>query len=104
VRAARAAGTAAFRRGGAQLLQPLDLRLAHGGVVDLEDLDRRLLFEPVLVDADDGLLAGVDLGLAAGGGLLDAELGHAGLDGLGHAAELLDLLDDARRPCGRVRA
>jgi hypothetical protein len=45
------------------------------------------LLEAVLVDADDRLLAGIDLGLAAGGGLLDAHLRHAGLDGLGHAAE-----------------
>ena len=33
-------------------------------------------------------------GLAAGRRLLDAQLGHARLDGLGHAAELLDLLDE----------
>jgi hypothetical protein len=37
--------------------------------------------------------AGVDARLRAGGRLLDAQLRDAGLDGLGHAAERLDLLD-----------
>src|SRR5262249_42116990 len=41
------------------------------------------------------VLAPFDTGLAARGGLLDAQLGHPGLDGLRHAAELLDLVDDA---------
>ncbi len=42
--------------------------------------------EPVLVDADHRLAAGVDARLGAGGGLLDAQLRDAGLDRLGHAA------------------
>ena len=50
------------------------------------------LLEHGLVDADDGLLARIDGGLAPGGGLLDAHLGQAGLDGLGHAAERFDFL------------
>ena len=40
------------------------------------------------------LLAAVDARLAPGRGLLDAQLRHARLDGLRHAAELLDLLDE----------
>jgi hypothetical protein len=47
-----------------------------------------LLGQPVLVDADDGFLAGVDLRLAARRRFLDAHLGQAGFDGLGHAAQL----------------
>ena len=47
---------------------------------------RVFLGEAVFVHADDGFLAGVDAGLAAGGGFLDAHLGDAGFDGLGHAA------------------
>ena len=43
------------------------------------------------------LLAAVDARLAAGRGFLDAQLRHARLDGLGHAAELLDLLDELPR-------
>src|SRR3546814_1279386 len=36
----------------ADALQPLDLLLEHGGVVDIEDIDRVLFRRPVLVDAD----------------------------------------------------
>jgi hypothetical protein len=82
----------------ARLLDALDagdLRLAHGAVVDLADVDRRLLLELELVDADDDVLAAVDARLAPRGRLLDAELRHARLDGLRHAAHRLDLLDDA---------
>ena len=78
------------------------LRMSIGSLV------RRL----VLVDADHRLLAGIDPGLRLGRGLLDAQLWHAGLDGLGHAAELLDLLDMtpglrseiAREPLDVIRA
>src|SRR5439155_19479498 len=75
-------------------LQARDLRLAHGRVVDLPDVERRLLGELEFVDADDHVLASVDAGLPARGGLLDAELRHARLDGPRHAAHRLDLLDD----------
>ena len=54
-----------------------------------------------LVDADDDVLAAVDARLAARRRLLDAQLRHAGLDGLGHAAHALDLLDDAERLGGQ---
>ena len=56
----------------------------------------------VLVDADDDLVAPVDPGLASGRALLDAQLGHAGGDGLGHASQLLDLLDEGPRLGGQV--
>ena len=49
--------------------------------------------DPVLVDADHRLAAGVDARLGAGRGLLDAQLRDARVDGLGHAAGRLDLLD-----------
>ena len=51
------------------------------------------LVEPELVDADDRLHAAVDARLRLGGGFLDAQLGHAFLDGLRHAAHRLDFLD-----------
>jgi hypothetical protein len=47
----------------------------------------------VLVDADDHLLALVDHRLPPRGRFLDAQLRQPALDGLGHAAHLLDLLD-----------
>ena len=46
-----------------------------------------------LVDTHDGVHVGVDTALLAGRSLFDAHLGHAALDGLGHAAELLHFLD-----------
>src|SRR5579875_898254 len=79
----------------AHLAQAMDLRLAHLGVVDGEHIDLRLLLGAVFVDANDDLLAAVDARLAPRRRLLDAELGHARLDVLGHAAQGLDLLGDA---------
>ena len=76
-----------------EALQLADLALAHGLVVDLQHLDLGLVGHLELVDADDGLGAGVDARLGARGGLLDAHLGHAGGDRLGHAAQLLHLGD-----------
>ena len=74
-------------------VEPFDLLLAHFGIVDLEDVDRILVVESVLVDTDDGLATGVDTRLCARSGSLDTELGQSGFDSLGHAAELFDLLD-----------
>ena len=58
--------------------------------------------DAVLVDADDRLPAGVDPRLGAGRGLLDAQLRDARVDGLGHAAGRLDLLDVLPGPAGQV--
>ena len=74
-------------------LEALDLPVAHCGVVDVEHLDRGRLGRAVFVDADDRLLAAVDARLAPRRGFLDAQLGHAGLDRLGHAADRFDLVD-----------
>ena len=87
---------------GAQALQLFDLRGAHGGVVDLQHARSSLRPSAVAVDADDRLLAGIDPRLRARGGLLDAQLRHAGLDGPRHAAERLDLRDV--RPGARARS
>ena len=76
----------------ADLLEPLDLGAAHGVVVDVEDFEWLFLGQAIFVAPDDGFLAGIDLGLATRGGLFDAHLGQARLDGLGHAAEFFDLL------------
>ncbi len=81
----------------AQLPEAGDLLFAHGGVVDGADLDVVVAVGPILVDADDDLFTLVDAGLATCGCLLDAQLRHPRLDRLGHAAELLDLVDELRR-------
>jgi len=74
-------------------LDPGDLLVADRAG-HLERLNGRFFLHPVLVDADDDILALVDAGLAACRRLLDAELRHARLDGAGHAAEGLDLVHD----------
>ena len=71
--------------------QLVDLQLPHRRIVDLEDVDRRLVTRPIFVDADHRLRAGIDAGLGARGGLLDAQLRQPGFDGARHAAEFLDL-------------
>ena len=60
------------------------------------------LGQPVLVDADDHVLAGVDARLLLRRRRLDLELGPARLDGAGHAAHRLDFLDDRPRRVGHV--
>ena len=79
-------------------LQPrqlVDLQPAHGGILHLQHVDRGFIDRLVLVDADHRLPAGVDPRLRLGGGFLDPQFRHAGLDRLGHAAERLDFLDMA---------
>ena len=87
---------------GAQPLELGDLLAVDVVVVDPEHVELVLGREPVGVDADDLLDAGVDPRLGAGRGLLDAHLGDALLDGLGHAAGLLGLLDVRPRALGEV--
>ena len=60
VSAASAAAATRRRRGRADPLQPRHLLLAHPRVVDVEQLDASAVRRPVLVDADDDLLAAVD--------------------------------------------
>ena len=73
--------------------QTLLLLFAYSGVVDLEDVDGILVFQTILVSTHDGLYTRVDTSLGTGCCLLDTHLGQTGLDGLGHTAELLNLLD-----------
>ena len=92
------ASSAAFRRHRIavrpQFREPIDLRFADGRLSILSTLsDRRA--PDVLVEADDGLHARVDISLGAGRRLRDPHLGDTGLDRLGHTAELL-ALDDVR--------
>ena len=68
-----------------------------GRVVDVEDVDTVCVLGLIPVDADDDVLAPIDPGLLAGRGLLDAQLRQAGLDGRGHAAQLLDFVDRVQR-------
>ena len=87
---------------GAQLLQLRLLLREHVGVVDAQHLDRLVGLDPVLVHADHRLPAGVDAGLGAGRGLLDAQLRDAVVDRLRHAAVLGDLLDVRPGAAGQV--
>ena len=77
----------------AQFLEACDLGVAHGVVIDAAQARGRVLFGRVFIDPDDDFLAPIDTRLAFGGAFLDAQLGHALLDGLGHAAQSLNLLD-----------
>src|SRR5690606_24915564 len=87
---------------GPQPFELLELLGADLGVVDLQHVDLLVGFGPVLVDADDGLTSGVDARLGARRGLLDAHLRDARVDGLGHAARGLDLVDVRPRAAGEV--
>ena len=95
VSAASASSTSFWLRSDAQPRQLVDLQPPHGGVLHLEHVDRRFVDRLVFVDADHRLPAGVDPRLRLGGGFLDPQFRHAGLDRLRHAAEFFDLLDMA---------
>jgi hypothetical protein len=58
---------------------------ANCGVVDGQHVHLRRVLDAVLVDADDGLLTGVDASLFLGGALLDHQLGHPAVNGGSHA-------------------
>ena len=57
---------------GPEALQLFDLGSAHGGIVDLQDVDLGITCDLVFVDADHRLLAGGAAGLRPCGGFLDA--------------------------------
>ena len=76
-----------------ELAETRDLRLSDRGIVDLEDLEMVFLFEAVLVDSYDRLLARVDSRLRPRRRFLDTKLRQPGFDRLGHPAKLFDLLD-----------
>ena len=78
----------------AHLLEAPDLRLTYRRVVDVPNFDRCLIGSTILVHADDDFFAAIDARLADGRRFLDAQLGHAGLDRLGHAAHVLDFVDE----------
>ena len=79
-------------------LQALDLGLAHRGVVHFAHVQLFGFLQAEQVHADDGLLAGINAGLAAGRRLFDAKLGQPGLDGFGHAAKRFHFLNVRPRP------
>ena len=88
---------------GTNALDPRDLRLAHGGVVDVQDVDIAGIVRHVSVDPDDDLLAAVHPRLTPRRGLLDAQLRHARRHRPGHATERLDLVDERPRRPGEAR-
>ena len=77
---------------GAHFFQPRNLAFAHFLVVDFQNVDRVFFVFAIFVHAHDHLVAAVDHRLAGGGRFLDAQLGHAAGNRLGHAAHFLDLL------------
>jgi hypothetical protein len=92
----------AWDRAAASSFDAGDLGLAHRLVVDVQDFDLVFLLETVFVDADDHLVTTVDGHLAARRGLLDHPLGQPIMDGLGHAAHCLDLLDQLPGGVGKI--
>ena len=50
-----------------------------------------MVVQLVFVYAYNDVIAAIDTGLFARGRLLDAQLGHAGFDGFGHAPRFLNL-------------
>src|SRR6476660_8528686 len=58
---------------------------ARVGIFDLQNVNRRLVGEPVFVNPDHRLLAGIDARLLLRRGLFDAQFRNAGFDRLRHA-------------------
>jgi hypothetical protein len=81
-----------------QLGKPTNLCFADGAIVDFEDLDSFLALQNILVDTDNRLNARVDVGLGPSRSLFNPYLGDPGFDRLGHAPELLALIDVGPSP------
>ena len=89
---------------GAHRFQPRDLGVAHGAVVDIAHIDRVFVLQLEFVDADDHVLAAVHARLPPRRRFLDAQLGNAGFDRLGHAAHRFHFIDDRfGMRCQRMR-
>ena len=82
-------------------LQPLDLRQAHGLVVDIQNINRIFVVLAVFVHADNNFGAAVDARLPFCGGFFDPQFGHAGCDRFGHAAQFFDLFDQSPSSLGQ---
>ena len=77
-----------------ELVEADDLGFADGGVVHLEGSHGCFFLEAIFVDADDGVLAGINAGLFAGSGFFDAHFGQAGFDGFCHATQCFYFLNE----------
>ena len=87
---------------GAQFFQLRELLLAHGGVVDLQDVNRLLALGFVAIDPDDRLPSGIDPRLGFGSRFLDPHFRDALFDGFGHPTEAFDLFDMLHRAGGEI--
>mmetsp|Transcript_5514 Transcript_5514/g.11335 ORF Transcript_5514/g.11335 Transcript_5514/m.11335 type:complete len:329 (-) Transcript_5514:1212-2198(-) len=72
----------------------LNLGFADLGVINTEHLDTLHVLGHILVHTNNNILGTVDAGLLAGSRLLNAELRHTGVNGLGHATKLLNLINN----------
>ena len=87
---------------GTDTLQTRHLADPHGGVVDVQNVDRIFLVLAIFVDANDHLGAPVDPRLPRRRRLFDPQLGHSCRNSLGHAAHCLDLLDQGPGLLGKL--
>ena len=76
-----------------QFFQTFNLSVTYSGVIDGENVQRIFLSQSVLVQADNGFAAGVDICLTTSGAFFDTHLRKAGGNSLGHAAQCFDFLD-----------
>ena len=76
-----------------QFFQALDLGIAYGGIINGQYIQRVFLSQTILVQANDGFLAAVDVSLTASCALFDTHLGQAGGNSLGHTAQSFNLLN-----------
>ena len=101
------ASSASCKRGRIALgLQPrelVELHRAHGGIVDLEHVDRRFVGRLIFVDADHRLHAGIDARLRLGGGFLDAQLRECRPRSPWPCRRALRLPGYGPRPCAQAR-
>ena len=76
-----------------EFFQTFDLCVTYSGVIDGENVQRIFLRQSVLVQADNGFTAGVDICLTTSGAFFDTHLRKACGDSLGHAAQCFDFLN-----------
>ena len=84
---------AAFFQG----FQTVDLRRAHGRIIDFQHINRVFIFELEFIDADHGLTTAINGRLGARGGFFNPHFRNTLLNRCRHAAEFFNFLNMAER-------
>ena len=85
-----------------QLFQALNLSLTYSSVINSQNLQRILFIQTIFIQADNRLIAGVNLSLTAGCCFLNTHLRQTAGNSLSHTAQSLNLLNMSPSPADNL--